>query len=73
MNPALENAVSQITRGFYFLAGAMVVVGVVALLVGRKFGGKTKVQRRATGDLVWAIGLLLVGILLIPRLFGGGN
>jgi hypothetical protein len=70
MNPMLEESVAQITSGFHVLAVAVIVVGVAAVLVGRKSGGKTKGQRKATADLVWGIGLLVMAVLLIPRLFG---
>ena len=71
MNPTLDKAVSQITAGFYTLAIVAVILGLLAVVIGRKFGGKKPRQRRATADLVWAIGLLLLAIFGIPKLFGG--
>ena len=73
MNPALDNSVSQITNGFYTIAIAALILGVLAVFVGSRFGGKSKRQRKATADLVWAFGLLLLGVFLIPKLFGSGG
>lgn len=73
MNPTLEKAVSQITSGFYTIAMAMVALGILAMFIGSRFGGKSRRQRKATADLVWAIGLLVLAILVIPKLFGGGG
>ena len=73
MNPALEKIVSKITSGFYTVAIAALALGILAVLVGRKFGGKSRRQRKATADLVWAAGLVFLGILVIPRLFGGSG
>jgi hypothetical protein len=69
MAPSLTGAVSKITSGFYILALAAIVVGVISVAVGRRFGGKTRRQRRATADLAWAVGLLLIGIFILPHLF----
>lgn len=72
MSPALEKGVSQITSGLYSIAIAAVILGVLAVLIGKRFGGKTRRQQKAAAGLVWAIGLVLLGIFVIPKLFGGG-
>lgn len=73
MNPTFEKTVSQVTSGFYTIAIAAVLIGLLAVFVGSRFGGKTRKQRKATASLVWAIGLVLVGVFLIPKLFGGSQ
>jgi uncharacterized membrane protein len=73
LTDALAKGVSQITTGFYTIAIAATVLGIVAVIIGSKVGGKNRRQRKATADLVWAIGLVLLASLLVPKLFSGGT
>jgi hypothetical protein len=68
MNAPLADAVSKITFGFYTLAFLFIGLAFFAAVVSKR-GGKNRRQKRVTADLVWAIGLLLIAILVLPRLF----
>jgi len=69
MNPALDKTLSTITAGFITIAIAAVILGIIAVVIGKKYGGDTKRKQKATASVVWAIGLLLIGIFLLPNLF----
>lgn len=69
MNPALDKAVSTITSGFIIIGIAAIILSIIAVVIGKKFGGDTKRKQKATANVVWATGLLLIGIFLLPNLF----
>ncbi len=69
MSTALDKTVSTITSGFITIAIAAIIVGIIAVVIGKKYGGDTKRKQKATANVVWAIGLLLIGIFLLPNLF----
>ena len=69
MSLALQEGVSKITNGLLIMAVYVVVLAIVALVVGRKFGGKDRRQQKRTANLVWALGLVLFAVVAIPRIF----
>ncbi len=69
MNPALEKTVSTITSGFITIAIAAIILGIIAAVIGKKYGGDTKSKQKATAKVVWAIGIVLICIFLLPNLF----
>jgi Na+-driven multidrug efflux pump len=72
MNPALEQATSHITGTFYSIAIAVVVLGILSVVVAKTIGGKNRRQRKATAELVFAIGMLLFALIFLPRILGTG-
>ena len=69
MSSALDKAASTITSGVITIGIAAFILGIIAVVIGKKFGGDTKRKQKATANVVWAIGLLLIGIFLLPNLF----
>ena len=69
MNSALDKTASTLTSGFITIAIAAIILGIIAVVIGKKYGGDTKRKQKATASVVWAIGLLLIGIFLLPNLF----
>lgn len=69
MNPALDKSLSTITSGFITIAIAAIILGIIAVVIGKRYGGDTKSKQKATAKVVWAIGLLLIGIFILPNLF----
>ena len=70
MNEQMQESISQVTNGFYTMAGFAVVLAIISLVVAHKFGGKTRRQKKATAGLVWALGFVFFALFVIPRLFG---
>jgi len=69
MSSPLDKAVSTITSGLISIGIAAFILGIIAVVIGKKFGGDTKRKQKATANVVWAVGLLLIGIFLLPNLF----
>ena len=69
MSVALQEGVSRITHGLYIMAGYAIVLAILSVVIGRKFGGNDRRQQKRTANLVWAIGLVLFALIAIPRIF----
>ena len=69
MNPVLKEAVSKITQGLYIMAAYVVVLAVLSIVIGRKYGGSNRRQQKRTANLVWAIGLVLFALIAIPSIY----
>ena len=69
MTLALQEGVSKITDGLYFMAGYAIVLTIISVVIGRKFGGKDRRQQKRTANLVWAAGLVLFVLIAMPRPF----
>lgn len=66
MNPALDKAVSQITTGFYAIAIAAVALGLLAVVIGRKVGGKAT-PAQSYPRLGMGNGLVAAGVVRHPK------
>ena len=51
------------------MAGYAIVLAILSVVIGRKFGGNDRRQQKRTANLVWAIGLVLFALIAIPRIF----
>ena len=69
MTLALQEGVSKITDGLYIMAGYVIVLTIISVVIGRKFGGKDRRQQKRTENLVWAVGLVLFVLIAMPRIF----
>lgn len=69
MSTALDKTVSTITSGFITIGIAAIILSIIAVVIGKKYGGDTKRKQKATAKVVWVIGLLIIGVFLLPNLF----
>jgi hypothetical protein len=73
LTPELAKATAHITGTFYALAIAVVAVGAISLIVAKTVGGKSRRQRQATAQVVFAIGMFLFAVFFLPRILGSGG
>ncbi len=69
MTLALQEGVSKIADGLYIMAGYVIVLTIISVVIGRKFGGKDRRQQKRKENLVWAVGLVLFVLIAMPRIF----
>ena len=62
--------VSFVVRGFIGLAVAVVVVGAIAIIVAKTFGGVNKRRQKALAQLVFAVGIVAFLFFVFPKLLG---
>lgn len=69
MSLQLEKTGSIITNGIYTLAFCALALAVLSFMLGKMLGGNDRKKQKLVSNITWAMGIILMTLLLLPKLF----